>query len=173
MKITVRIPASLIDRARNDLCRPHPTAAERVGFFHARNAFSASEGWFLYPHRYVEVRDSHYVLDRSVGARISGDAIREQTQASLDRQISVLHVHVHEHHGTPVPSPTDRRSYPPLLKSLRNAAPKIPHGALILSQDSIVGLALCPNSESAFPIDKIVAIGRPIGIFNLPGETYA
>lgn len=189
MNCTIRLVEELVAAVTSDLRRSHPFAYERVGFLHARVArvghrqdragCEASErydaagvtvgrgekagwGWIVLPVEYVPVRDDRYMPDDEVGARIDGAAVREQMQAALTLGVSVLHVHLHEHDGMPGFSPTDMEGLPRVLRALHDAAPDVPHAALILSRDSACSVAICPRSNGVLVNANVTVIGRPM-----------
>lgn len=172
MSWTLRITRALLDDIRADLRRPHPFAAERVGFVHCRLGNEQGGTLLVLPFGYVAVPDSQYVRDGAVGARISGDAIRDAMGAALAGALCVLHVHLHEHAGRPHFSRTDLREYPPLISALQNAGPMCPHGALLLSDDHLDCLLWRRGRVEPLGEGRIVVAGRPMGFF-IPGGVYA
>lgn len=169
MNCTIRIPSDVAEEAIADLHRPHQFAAERIGFLHARPATIGAHGCILIAFRYLSVPDHQYVRDRTVGARIDGAAIRSQMEICLAEGVSVLHLHLHEFEGGAGFSPTDREGYPALFRSLRNAAPNAPHGALVLAPDGAYAEVLMPGNDDPVPARKIVIVGRPMKFFAAGG----
>src|SRR5690349_3126014 len=76
LQVTLKIPRALFERAIADLRRPHPFAAERVGFFSTRTSLGKNLV-LIHCVAYHPVSDSNYLRDYSVGARINSDAILE------------------------------------------------------------------------------------------------
>lgn len=161
MRWCLRIPRHMVDQIRDDLRRPHPFAAERVGFLLARAGNSLGAEWLVLPTDFLPVPDDHYIDDPRVGARIGSGAIRATMQAVLGQGLSALHVHMHEHAGRPGFSRVDLAHYPALISGFRNVAPSLAHGALLLSDDSCAALVWLPDSPIAQPDGRIVVTGRP------------
>jgi len=139
--VIVRLARPLYERVKRDLERPHPFAAERVGFLFTRPGAGPAGVALLFPVEYLPMEDQHYVeaADPGIGAAIRGDAIRGAMQRVMDTGLGALHVHLHAHHGRPRFSPTDLKDLPDLARSLQNADPRPLHGGLVLSHDAATG----------------------------------
>lgn len=172
MTWTFKITRSMIDQVRRDLRTPHPFAAERVGFLFARIGNQSEPEKLILPETYAPVPDHQYIDDPKVGARIDSAAIRSAMQTALAVGVSVFHVHMHEHPGRPRFSGVDLANYPSLIGALRNVAPNIAHGALLLSEDSCDALVWLPGAARPVPGGRIVTIGRPTDFLD-GGALYA
>jgi hypothetical protein len=160
MAVAVKIPRALCEQMRLDVVRPHPFALERVGFAFGRPAASAS---LVLLYEYESVPDDDYVNDGMAGATFGAAAIRRVRQRILDRGDSAFHVHMHEHRGRPWFSRLDRSSLAQVVGSFRSMARKVPHGAILLSDDSIAALTW---PEGATPeAARVSVIGYPLQVF--------
>jgi hypothetical protein len=138
-RVCIRIPAEIYKAVFADLRRPHPFAAERVGFLSASYKRYQKNEAIITITEYHTVPDDHYIRDSSVGAKINGDAIRACMQRIINTKKGCFHVHLHEHRSRPSPSPTDQNGLPPLVQSFFNVNPKFANGFLIFSKDSFYG----------------------------------
>lgn len=136
MRPLLRIRRDLLDAIHADLSRPHPFAAERVGFLYCRCARSASSCLSLATD-YVPVADGDYIRDAWVGARIGGGAIRAAMQRVLDTGAGAFHVHRHEHRGSPWFSNIDLRGLAELVPPFAAVGPDAVHGGMVLSIDDL------------------------------------
>lgn len=116
---------------------------------------------------YDGVADKNYIRDRRVGARINGDAIRMALQLSLTKGVGLFHVHVHEHKGIPRPSSTDLHESKKFVPDFFNVTPTMPHGTLILSEDSAFGLCWAGKHLEPKIIDRIEFVGSPLNIVDV------
>jgi hypothetical protein len=74
MTVEIRMTGPLYDQIHRDLARPHPFAAERIGFVFGRAGSLANAGKLVLLTRYHSIPDGQYVEDETVGARIRSDA---------------------------------------------------------------------------------------------------
>ena len=119
MQRKLKIPRALFEAALADLHRPHPFAAERVGFFSTK--LTRAKGLILiHCVAYHPVSDEHYIRDHSVGVRIGTGAITEAMARCAVNGVGQLHIHAHGGRATPVPSITDSTESPLLARSLWN-----------------------------------------------------
>ncbi|MEY2878093.1 MAG: hypothetical protein RLZZ15_473 [Verrucomicrobiota bacterium] len=162
MKTELRIPHPLYAAAVADLIRPHPLAAERVGFFSIALGKLATDHVLLLVNGYTSVPDGQYLDDQWVGARLGSEAIRAALQRVLDTGFGQLHVHLHDHDGIPYPSGTDARAMPPLIKSLAVAGPNCAHGAIVLSRDRAWAQVAAPGSPRLLGASAITVVGFPL-----------
>jgi hypothetical protein len=173
--IALRIPRQIEREMRESLMRPHPFAAERVGFVFTKWSRSKDGGKIILVCGYESIPDDDYINDPNVGARINSAAIRRAMQRALTTREGAFHVHVHDHGGAPGPSYTDRQELRPVMQSIRNASPNAVHGLLILSRDAAWAEALVPGCQSLQGIENISVVGFPmvvlIGDSALPIET--
>lgn len=166
--VIIRFARPLFEDVVSDLQRPHPFAAERVGFLFTRMGSGPAGTTLLFPVDYVAVPDDQYVDVRKpwVGAAINGDAIRGAMQRVMTTGLGVLHVHLHDHSGQPHFSPTDWHDLPDLARSFQYADPNLIHGALVLSHDAVTGAVWVPNRSSGGPLlPRVSLVGYPLRIF--------
>jgi hypothetical protein len=161
MKIALRIPDHLMKVIHVDLSRPHRFAFERVGFVGCREAALPGGVAFL-AEAYFPVADLDYLESNSVGALMGPAAIRKALQLAYDRSYSMFHIHRHEHRGKPKFSPLDLRESAKFVPNFWNVRPNVGHGALVLSYDSMFGLAWDPVDKRRKPIQEFTVVGRPL-----------
>lgn len=161
MTIHLKMTRRLRDIALRDLARPHPFAAERVGFVSCKTATSPG-GLIILAAEYHPVADEDYLPDQWVGAMMGPDAIRKALQFAYNHPASMFHVHVHNHKSTPAFSTTDLRESVKFVPDFFNVQPNFPHGAVILSKDS--GVARCWYSSAEPPtwVSRITFVGSPM-----------
>lgn len=157
MRPLVRIPRDLFRTVLVDLERPHPHAAERVGFLLCRSAMS---GQLSLAYKYYPVAEDDYLATTSVGACIGSDAIRAAMQLALDTQDGCFHVHLHGGRGEAWFSPTDLETSEGLVPSLQAVSPDSTHGAIVFSMNSGSLLALEPSSDRLVP-GRLSLVGYP------------
>src|ERR1700726_1835022 len=162
LQTKVKIPRSLFEAALADLHRPHPFAAERVGFFSTKLT-RAKKLTLIHCIAYHPVSDEHYIHDPSVGARIGSDAITEAMARSAVDGVGQFHVHAHGGRGKPKPSITDNRESPSLAWSLWNVDRTHACGWGILSNDSGWASVVSTEKDSGNEAD-VAIIGYPITI---------
>ncbi|MDB5388768.1 MAG: hypothetical protein JWM11_4414 [Planctomycetaceae bacterium] len=158
MNVHFKITERLRTLIQDDLRRPHRFAAERVGFIACRCG-EDSTGLVVVAHDYLPVADEHYLRDNTVGAMMSADAIRGALQHSLTNKVSIFHVHDHGGMGIPGPSRTDTREWANFVPNFWNIQPELPHGALILSDDSALGYCWIPRGDQPVLIDRFTIVG--------------
>lgn len=166
MKLLFKMNWSLRRAALDDLDRPHSFAYERVGFICGRAA-SINNGLMIVAESYDKVDDDNYIRDPRVGARINGDAIRSALQLSLTKNVGLFHVHMHEHKGVPRPSRTDLVESKKFIPDFFNVTPAMPHGTLILSEDSAFGLCWLGKGKEPKVIDRIEFCGSPFRMVDI------
>lgn len=171
MKVQLRMTRLIYNQIRADLSRPHPFASERIGFLFVRHALGDGDTVLVLPTIYKAIPDDQYLDDPKVGAKINSTTIRNAMQQSMDNGEGVFHIHMHEHLGRPGFSRVDRRELNLLIQSFRNIGPKLPHGALVLSQDDIDGLIWLPNKEKPVSVSKITVVGYPVSFHGV--DLYA
>jgi len=158
MKITLKLSGELLAVILADLRRPHPFAAERVGFIAARPTRSKN-GIILLASRYVVVPDDGYAEDSSAGAVMNEKTIFGAMQMGYAKNVSVIHVHLHEGCGRPGFSGIDRRESARFVPAFLGAQPEYPHAAVVLSSDSFVGLCWLRGKKKPLPISRFVVVG--------------
>lgn len=162
MKALIRIPDACYSAALDDLQRPHPFAAERIGFFSTACAGAGSDELVVCVTRYHAIPDDNYVDDPMAGARINSRAIRAALQRILDEKSGQLHVHLHWHRGKPIPSHMDHVELPPLARSLAAADASQVHGGLILSQNAAFASLWLPGKARPQGSRRTVVVGFPM-----------
>lgn len=160
MMATCRIPAAILDAAKLDLERPHAFAAERVGFFVAGLATSAS-GPLILVRGYLPVADEDYVQDRGVGAMMGPAAIRKAQERALFAGDAIFHVHSHGGCGLPGYSSVDLAEYPKFVPDFNKVAAHRLHGAVLLSHDRAIGMYWQSRHSLPRPIDRFNIVGAP------------
>ena len=159
MKIKIRIPKSLLGIAKDNLREVHPYADERVGFLFGKLVPGTTPIILLT--EYLPVKDSNYIRDRHVGAKINSAAIREAMQKGLSESLGVFHVHFHEL-GVAGFSGIDRHETTRLIPSLQAVSPEQAHGAFVLTDSGISSLIWLPGEEKPVASGKISVIGWPM-----------
>ncbi len=138
MSVLFRATAEFMRQLHTDLMRPHPFAAERVGFISVRAA-QGQDRLVLLAENYYPVEDRDYVPDLHVGAMMGQEAIRKALEIALLQPVGMFHVHIHEHHGRPRFSATDLREQLKFVPDFFKVRPQMPHGAIVLSYDRALG----------------------------------
>lgn len=158
MKASVRIQSSHIDRIRADLDRRHFHAWERVGFI-AAGAIHSEGRLQLLVRDYMPVADEDYVPSSSVGAEIGSEAFRKALQWAYASRSALLHVHTHHGRGRPAFSGVDLTSGCEFVPSFFITLPRMPHGMLVLSNDSAAGLLWYDEHRDPLEIDEFTQVG--------------
>lgn len=160
MKVKFKISACLAAKIRQDLLRPHPYAAERVGFIGCW-ARTETEVIVVIAHEYYAVEDGDYIEDPTVGAMMGSEAIRKALQQAHFSQVAMFHVHMHEHEGRPAFSRIDARETRIFVPDFFSVQPEVPHGAIVLSRDSACGMCWPAQGCNPIAIDELVFVGWP------------
>jgi hypothetical protein len=161
LSIVIRIPVALYRDAMQDLRRPHPFAAERVGFFSTALKRVSKKAAILTVSDYHPVRDEYYIDDPSVGAKINSSAIRQAMQRILTTKRGCFHVHLHDHGSRPAPSSTDQESLPSLIESFSHINRELANGYLILSRDSFFAAIRIDGAKQLLHPAKVSVVGYP------------
>jgi hypothetical protein len=162
MRVVFKVVDRLLERVRVDLARPHEFAAERVGFFVCKTASLVPQGAVILTHDYRPVEDDDYLDDATVGAMMGPAAIRKALQYALNNEIGMFHIHMHDHGGYPRFSRTDARESAKFVPDFWNVRPEMPHGALVVSRDSLYGMCWYPGMSEPIEISEFVVIGSPM-----------
>ena len=164
MNTHLKIRADLLKAIREDLDRPHCFARERVGFVFA-NLSRLGEGALMILARiYATVDDKDYIDDPNVGAMMGPAAIRKALQLAYQTRTAALHVHMHGHAGRPAFSGIDLRENAKFVPNFFNVAPRVAHGAVVLSRNSAAGQLWLKASAPPIVISRFSAIGAPLGL---------
>ena len=158
MRAILRMTQSLRQDILADLARPHPYAAERMGFVFSRT-FALSGGiQVALGYGYQSVPDDEYLRDPTVGARVGTLTTRRMLQHALTEHEGIWQVHQHGHRGAPVFSPTDVE-WVQFLQAFHAVASDQIHGLLLLSNDAastvaydpVVGTEACRHAFVGYP----------------------
>lgn len=162
MNIKIRLSRFLENQIREDLLRPHMFAFERVGFVSSTHSRIAEDDYVIILNRHHSVADTDYIKDRTVGARINGNAIRKAMQFVLDTENGMFHVHVHPFNGVPTMSVTDRKEIPPVVQNFRNVNQNSLNGILLLSNTHFNAFVSLPQRQKLVQSTNISTIGFPL-----------
>lgn len=170
--VRMRIPGKLMMQMLTDLQRPHPFAAERVGFLSVGIGTGEDGEVLVIGGEYRAAGDHDYLRDDNVGARIGAEAIREALQWALASGRGIFHVHMHPHYGVPNFSFTDATELPHLAEAIRRGAPAAPHGMLVLSRDAANAWVWTSDQPAPCVPAQIAVVGRPMRLIS-PLQTLA
>lgn len=165
MKIQVRIPRELYEGISKDLRRPHPFAAERIGFAFGREARIDSANLIVALALYVPVADEQYIDDEFVGARIDAAAIRQAMQHVLGSGDCAFHVHMHGFSGRPRFSDTDLKGLGRLIPSFHAVGPSTAHGALLINDERCMAEVWLPRVTAGHRASSVSIVGYPFEKF--------
>ena len=161
MNVLFKITAALFQEMQAKLSSPHPFAAERVGFLKCQMSLS-ERNLIVLAHSMHEVEDEDYLDDPSVGATMGAAAIRKALAVAYNEKISMFHVHLHKHQGRPRFSRTDFRESALFVPDFWNVQPGLPHGAIVLSEDSAWGRCWYPGMAEPIDIKDFLFVGIPM-----------
>lgn len=162
--VRLRIQRPLVERMKADLRRPHPFAAERVGFLSVAVGRGERDELLILGVEYRAVAEEHYVQDSQVGVRIGVGAIREALERIRVSGHGLFHVHLHDHPGLPNFSGTDRREQPRLVEGFRRVGRHVPHGMMVLSANSASAWVWLPGEDAPVLPEQITFVGYPLTI---------
>ena len=160
MNVHIKITRSIFTQISEDLARPHPFAFERVTFVSFKPA-NLQNGILLVANHLHPIRDEDYERDSSVGAMLGSGAFRMALQYAYNNRVAMFHVHKHEHCGRPCDSPVDRESASQFVPDFWKVRPGFPHGTILLSRDSMSGLAWLPGLRQPVTICRFTLVGVP------------
>lgn len=164
MSFHFKIRSDLLTEVRQDLARPHKHAWERVGFLRVGLAHGDKETLLLAT-EYQPVADEDYVVDPSVGAMISRDAIRKALEWADVWHGGVCHIHAHIGRGTPRFSTDDIRGNDRVIPSFFNIAPGKIHGAVVLSDNRMAGAVWTHKTATPAEIGRWTIVGAPLRVW--------
>lgn len=167
MKVRFKVMDALLAAIRDDLRRPHAFAHERVGFI-AAGLSAWDKGLLVLAREYRPVADDEYLDDRTVGAMMGPNAIRNALQWALQARCAIFHVHTHNGSGVPRFSGTDLRENAKFVPDFFKVAPECAHGAIVLSDTAAHGLVWLSRSEAGVPISSFVSVGVPLRKWGSP-----
>ncbi len=162
MKTIFRITRSLLEGIRKDLRRRHVHAYERVGFVTCRFGLVRWADLLCLAHGYFPVADEDYIEDRMFGALIGSAAFRKAMQLAYTQNVGLFHIHLHGHPGVPTPSGIDIRETAKFVPDFFHVRPNLPHGAIVLSSDSLSARIWLSAAAKPKPIDQFSIIGAPL-----------
>lgn len=162
MMAQLRITRQLVESMHEDLERPHRFAAERVGMLYCRFSQSRRTGLVILAHHYAPIPDDQYLDDPRFGAVIGSDAFRDVIQHVYDEPVSAFHVHIHPGSGAPRPSLPDLEETAEFVPDFFHGRQDVPHGAIILSQNSLSGRVWFSEHGLPQPIAEIRVVGSPM-----------
>jgi hypothetical protein len=165
MNVKVRVPRKLLEQVRADLSRPHPFAAERVGFLFGKLGGASPDAPFVFMTEYVPLPDDRYIDDPRSGARIDSQAIRGAMQRVLDKGEGVFHVHMHEWPGRPLMSRMDAEEIPQIVTGFRRAGPAHAHGIFLLHDVECAAWVWLPGNENPVEAEAVSVVGFPLQVF--------
>lgn len=165
MRIEFKVRHELVERARSDLLRPHEFAHERVGYFHAK-ASRFPGGILICGFDYAPVADDDYLDVPGVGAMLGPDGLRAAMQTAYDLQVGMFHAHLHAHRDRPWFSPYDLKENAKFVPDMFNVASGSPHGALVLSYNSLAGLCWVARGIEPLRVDRFSVVGAPFRIWS-------
>jgi hypothetical protein len=113
-------------------------------------------------HHYTLIPDDQYVDDSRFGAVIGSDAFRDIIQHVHDHPVGAFHVHMHPGSGVPRPSSADLSETAEFVPDFFHGRRSVPHGALIVTRDSLSGRLWMTEQSTARPIEEIRVIGAPM-----------
>lgn len=161
MNMIFKVTTALLSRMRSDLARPHGYASERVGFVSA-GLDTAGDNLLILARDYRPVEDKHYLADFSVGAMMGPYAINSALQWVMDTGSALFHVHMHGGRGVPRFSEIDLAEQAKFVPCFFNVAPKLAHGAIVLSDEAATGRLWTHKRTSCRPIEEFFEVGAPM-----------
>jgi hypothetical protein len=164
-KVVFKMPPALLAAARADLARLHEHAAERVGFVTAGCSRHQDGKLVLLAREYLPIEDADYIRNPKVGAMIGPDAMRKGLQRAYLSRSALFHVHTHGGRGTPTFSAVDLKDGSNFVPSFFNVVPSMPHGLIVLSNDSARGRVWLSAKEGPVNVNRFVSAGAPFARF--------
>lgn len=158
MRIEFRMTENLLDHIHNKLSLPHTFAAERVGFISCGISELPNNDLLILGESYLPVADNDYINSPKYGALMGSPAIRKALQFTYQNRRAMFHVHRHEHKGHPKFSSVDLRESAKFVPDFWKVQPRLPHGIIVLSHDSMTGLCWHPDSNKQIPIKQFSII---------------
>jgi hypothetical protein len=161
MKFIFKATPALFAGARQDLARPHPFAHERVGFVIAGCARAADGTVVVTARDYQAVDDEDYIRNPKVGAMIGSGAMRKGLQLAYTTRSGLFHIHSHGGRGTPEFSGVDLKDAQNFVPSFFNVVPYMPHGLIVLSNDSARGRVWAAAKKKPTYVHRFISVGSP------------
>lgn len=170
MKTHIKIAGSLLSTVRADLHRGHAFAFERVGFLTAGASWTRHGDLVLLCRAYQPVADEDYERSSTVGARIGSNAMRKALQTAYQHKSAILHIHTHGGRGRPAFSAVDLNSAREFVPGFFNALPQMPHGIVVLSNDSARCLLWTGPNDRPRYVDAFQQVSAPLIKFGAANE---
>lgn len=152
MTTAFRIDLEMLEFVRADLSRaipPEIDAFERVGFLFVR----FDEEGALAPSSYMPIPDEDYLSPPpGYGVYFGQDVINRAIVQIIETQEFIYSIHAHTGYGEPIPSRPDLKSEASLISCFSRVSKGF-HGAVILSEDSILVRAWNPTLKVIEKID--------------------
>jgi len=161
MRVAIKVQGSLLDVMRDDLRRRHAFAHERVGFL-TGGVTSMPDGFMILCRDYRAVEDDDYEHDLYVGASIGSDAMRKALRSVYRPSLALLHVHTHGGYGRPGFSGVDLSSARQFMPGFAKSVPRMPHGLLVLSDNSATGLVWHRADAEPLAVTDFIRVGAPL-----------
>jgi len=161
MNTIFKITSGLLEGVRADLARPHPYAAERVGWISA-GLVEQGDGLLVLAREYRSVEDDDYLDDPTVGAMMGADAIRKARQWAMNDSAAIFHVHTHGGNRIPWFSRDDIEGHEKYVRNFFGVAPTCAHGALVLSDRYAAGKIWTAKKAEAKRISRFVEVSSRI-----------
>jgi len=162
VKAHIKIVGPLLSVIRADLHRRHAFAFERVGFLMAGASWTRQGDLVLLCRDYQPVADEDYERSSTVGARIGSNAMRKALQAAYRHKSAILHIHSHGGRGRPEFSSVDLDSARDFVPGFFNALPQMPHGIVVLSNDSARCLLWTGAKNRPRYVEGFQQVGTPL-----------
>jgi hypothetical protein len=164
----IKLTGDLYAKIVRDLARPHPFAAERVGFVFGRVGTLTGQAKVILLNRYHSIPDCDYVDDPTVGARIGVKVLTWAMQALYQRRQvreGIFHVHMHPHRGETQMSGVDKREIPRMMPGFQSVSREAAHGIIVFSHNHCSGWVWLPGNEQPIEASSVSVIGTPVEIF--------
>jgi hypothetical protein len=165
MKSIFRISQSLLETVRKDLLRPHPFAAERVGFLVCRFGWAPKGDLLILTASYIAVGEQDYVDNPRFGALLGPSGFSRIFGFAFQNDVGIFHIHVHHHRGRPGFSGIDRAEMAKYVPDFFNVRQRRPHGAIVASLDRLAGCIWMTPRSKGKPISEFQVIGSPGQLF--------
>lgn len=165
MKSILRISQSLLDAVRKDLLRPHPFAAERVGFLVCRFGWTSKRDLLILGAFYIVVGDQDYVDNPRFGALLGPRGFSRAFGFAFQNDVGIFHIHLHHHRGRPGFSGIDRTEMAKYVPDFFNVRQHRPHGAIVASLDRLIGCVWMTPRSKGKPISDFEVVGSPGQLF--------
>ena len=151
-----------LEAIRQDLKRPHPFAAERVGFAFCRFGRAVKGQLLILALCYLPIPDEDYIKDYRFGALLGPNGFSKAFSYAYKNEVGIFHVHLHDHFGAPGFSNTDRREMAKYVPDFFNVRPTLAHGALVISENGLSGRCWKKQKSRGVPITDFWVIGAPM-----------